>query len=267
MITLSLTFGSGAVSFGNDMPGYFSTEIRDAASQFSVPVRIVQSTAEENSNALRLAVTEEREQRNSLLQEDLAELAKSSYSLGVYQFVLAGLGTIGLLVTLYFTRRSVVAAEKATETTREMMRRQLRAYLLPDTSTVTFDENNNGGVILNFRNGGQSPAIMVGTTAMIEVINVGGTPSDPPVSWEGANFYSMLPGAIRSKTMRLLPTWIEGLRSGALEMHVRGEFQYQDIFGVTHQGLFRLIGGGELGFANEGVLTVASFGNSESSDE
>ncbi|ANM05214.1 hypothetical protein AMC78_CH03145 [Rhizobium phaseoli] len=236
-----------------------------ASYQLSLPVRIVQQPdTETESDRLRQSEQDDRDKENLAIQKELANLGNKTLQLSFWQLILGIVGAFGLLLTLILTRRSVRAAEEATATTREMMRRQLRAYVLVEQVTIVSTDNNTKyGVNIRFRNGGQTPAIDLKVIANWQTFNVGDN-KIPQLPQHQARPFSILPGAERDKLIGWMPAaHAAELNVGMCQMDVIGIATYEDNFGGQHTIHFRYEGGGDHQFKLGSELAAHAVGNYE----
>ena len=238
----------------------------DATPSLSIPVRIVQQPdTETEADRVRQTEQDNRDKENLAVQKELANLASKTLQLSFWQLILGIVGAFGLLFTLILTRRSVRAAEEATVTTREMMRRQLRAYVLVEQVTIVAADNTNTkfGILVRFRNGGQTPAIGLEVIANIQTININDN-KIPQLPKHQNRPFSILPGGKRDKLLGWLPAdHAAELAAGICQMDVIGIATYDDTFGGRHTCHFRYEGGGAHGFLIGSELGAHPVGNYE----
>ncbi|WP_029873364.1 hypothetical protein [Rhizobium leguminosarum] len=237
----------------------------DASPSLSLPVRIVQQpSTETDADRQRQSEQDARDIENLAVQKKLADLTNKTFYLSFWQLILGIMGAVGLLLTLVLTRRSVHAAEEATVTTREMMRRQLRAYVLVEQVTIiSADNNTKYGINVRFRNGGQTPAIALKVIANLQTINVGDN-QIPQLPQDQSRPFSILPGAERDKVLGWFPAdHAAELDAGICQIDVIGIATYEDTFGGQHSCHFRYEGGGIHGFKLNSELPAHPVGNYE----
>jgi hypothetical protein len=231
-----------------------------------VPVRIVeQPDAKTDADRLREQAADDREIKDLIVQERLKDIAQNTFNLSIFQLLLTVIGTAGLLYSLRLARQSTKAAVAAVQVTTQTSRDQLRAYVLVDSNAIVFDPAGRAGVVISFRNGGQSPALdmVIGCQMKVDDINF---PTDmQPVEFNPMmSRFSVLPAGTRQKEIGPVnPLQAHALAVGETIMHVWGEVRYRDIFDRHHYSRFHLIGGGKYGFQNGVALIVNGEGNIE----
>jgi hypothetical protein len=228
--------------------------------EFTLPVKITQEpTAPPDLDAIA------RDKENLAIQSEMRDIAARSYYLALIQTLIAIAGTAGLIYTLRLTRSSTLAAIEAVDINREMMNKQLRAYVLLEQATIVAIPGTSPkfAVALTFRNGGQTPAINLRVDSILES-HFAGDPFvlRPPQPGEGQ--FSILPGAKRDRLVGFFnPLQAAALQRGETELELHGAAYYKDIFGDTHISRFRLYGGGIHGFSVGDELAVSGTGNFE----
>jgi len=108
---------------------------------------------------------------------DAAEKA-ASWSFG--QLFISALGVLGLGVTLWFNRRSLIVAERAIDESRQIGQAQVRAYLSFGKATLVFTSSCEPEITFKVVNTGQSPARKVRLSYELSMISDVGV-WNPPV--------------------------------------------------------------------------------------
>lgn len=115
---------------------------------------------EDKKAALEIKAVERGVARADLdAQEAMAAAANATVKLTIVQVVLSGLGMIGLLVTIYYTRVSVGQTDQSLKMQHGMARRELRAYV--NAKPVDMDGIAVGDrphIRVELRNSGNTPA-------------------------------------------------------------------------------------------------------------
>lgn len=191
-----------------------------------------------------------------------AAAADRSASWGIAQAIFSALGLIGLIWSLYYTRRAVLVAEGATtdaiealkvasrnaDATVDMVRVaqdtahvQLRAYL--DFDGVTFDPNlderDDGTTVVNvsvvLKNYGQTPArdLIVGVQYQIKNalgITFHFTPTDQ------RKHVTIAPQdtGTQNEFVVLNDDLVRNLQTGAYQLIALFDVRYRDVFGQAH---------------------------------
>jgi hypothetical protein len=181
---------------------------------------------------------------------DAAYWAWASFWLGLA-------GTVGLIATLYYTRKAVLAAEEATKDADKALeiaarnadaaaqqvtvaqstaRHQLRAYI--GVAKVTLDVSSSNMIMdritvtVALKNFGQTPArvhTFLWLTIHDEAKEFSVPEHVPPREY-------LAPGATTEIVQRLSPPSddSERLRNGQARLHAIARFEYEDIFGADH---------------------------------
>ncbi|MBX5188838.1 hypothetical protein HJB86_07955 [Rhizobium sp. NZLR3b] len=272
LLVMSVSMQNMPVVYGHEtlQPKIFQiaqTSQPGEAQPFSVPVRIIEQPETKTETGLREDEADARDAKDLAIQERLKDLAQDTLRLSYAQLVLAAVGTIGLLYSLFLARKSTAAAVSAVKVTRQTARDQLRPYVLVETSRVTFNQAGGASVIVTFRNGGQTPALSMVTGANMKVDDPNHPTPLPPFTFEDhplMSRFSVLPGSMREKEVGPIPAGPAGaLATGEVIMHIWGEVRYSDIFGRSHFTRFHLMGGGSYGFREGMALIVRGVGNVE----
>lgn len=144
----------------------------------SLPVRIIDGPPKTIAERQASEASEGREIENLAAQKSVAESTRFIVGLTFAQIVLALLGTLALLITLYFTSKSLAQSVTANENTRmaiktehENTQRSIRAYLgvnninqivaLQEPRPMVEGEEADTFLIVDFQNFGQTPALDV----------------------------------------------------------------------------------------------------------
>jgi hypothetical protein len=232
------------------------------AGRFSVPVRIIEDPIEAERAEQRAERAEKREaddlitqQRSAAAAERGADAAESQKAATWLQTSLAAVGTAALLYTLWLTRRSVEAANRAARAAevsvklaRETAVAQLRAYVFTGVVQGALPPDPIGpfSVKVELRNSGPTPAYNVRPWL---VVFIGGYP-DPGEPFEGpaADFQSttaiLPPGGhvqLYGHTGESLLPSMPGLKASTSAAYVYGEIHYKDVFGHDRWTKFRLV--------------------------
>lgn len=175
-------------------------------------------------------------------------IAEASNKLAFLSVAIGLFGCIGLLASLYFTRKAteaagdaVVAAQAALDHTRDVSEMELRAYLGIEKVTITdLQADERPQAVVALRNYGQTPAY--GMTGWLGV-NVGEAPEGNIITFGPIDFQ---PGAER-KVMRRAdrPFGVMEMMDEETELWVHGSVSYKDAFGKTRQVAFRYAWVGE----------------------
>lgn len=123
-------------------------------SSYSLPIRIIQDKADEESGRRRAENSYENEKKDLAAQESMAKAANDSVVITRLQTILAAIGTIGLIISLGLSLHAVAITRRIGEAT-------VRAYLsivpdAPGDSARTITTSN-----FKILNSGQSPAYNV----------------------------------------------------------------------------------------------------------
>jgi len=172
---------------------------------------------------------------------------------------LVGGGTVLLvLVTLFlvvFTARLWVSTRDLVADTSKNARRQLRAYVNPDSiilwdgTTLTPPQPqraNVPGIVMQWRNTGETPAKNVVSWSRVAVFSPRVEDRyNPPARLDNRFSHTLgrgIPGS-RSVWYRraLTPQQIVDVRTGRLGIYFYGRIEYQDIFGRPHWTTYKFV--------------------------
>jgi HAMP domain-containing protein len=203
----------------------------------------------------------ERAESDLVAQSDMALWAFWMTIVSAGALTATGLGVYWVRETLVETRKAVKAADDAVAVTRDIGKRQLRAYITVIAESIAISP---GQVKVNLfgKNTGQTPALNVRTWSVVAIdsppfdedwLNDSEYPSS--VSDVGAN------GDIRMYAYgphEITPGLADALRAGILGCWVYGTVWYEDFFGEGRITRFRFA----LSVDNENfVLMPADTGN------
>ena len=238
-----------------------------------------------------------RSEYDLIAQREMAIWAFWMVIVSVGSVVTTGIGIIYVARTLREARettkaavRGAIAAEETVKEAREATKaaidgteaafeanaiasrnaeRQLRAYVLVESSQVLIDENGLGGVLLTFKNSSQTPAIDLVIACHMKVELVGSLTELEPVQFNptASKFSVSASGGRDKKVGPVQPSIVGALQSGQSQMIIWGEARYSDIFGRPHWSRFHLVCGGPYGFVHGQTAIVAGSGNDEDKDE
>lgn len=170
------------------------------------------------------------------------------------QTVLIGLGTALLIWTLWYTRQANRAAQDAVSVSRDIGKRQLRAYLLPlSCNNEMVDDDKAILLTVSLGNAGLTPAKNVRLSSM-SIFGEYPWNDGPPVTIpEGIGGATIAPSGELMTAQRLwgseaisVSDAIKLIQSGTHGAWIQGVAKYEDIFGEEHTTRFRFVWGGRL---------------------
>lgn len=190
------------------------------------------------------------------------------------QILLTKLETAALCATLLLTAlatytagRAARAAEKAVDVSSNAAQRQLRAYVLP--SGVQISRFEAGMTVLarvKIKNFGQTPAykLRVRLSYLITSdLNTKSFPISPSNMRTNATYQGPGEHTIMQITDldALTVGDVNAIKAGIRAIFIYGHIDYFDCFGLSHEGSFRFIYGGEYGASPEGQVIQHQEGN------
>jgi hypothetical protein len=209
---------------------------------------------------------EENRQSDLCAQWKAADAAYDAARWAMWSLVLAIIGTAALFATLYWTRKAVHVAMKATTdastalaiaernaqaatdqvaVARETALKQLRAYVGVSAANYTFQLHPDGtggfGAGLEVLNSGQTPAYRF---RHIGVLNLRGFPSDmPDPGLPEGNTHTLFQGmkTYINMGLPLNADQIAGLQNGVLGLFIQIVIEYEDYAGHRHVQTVRYI--------------------------
>ncbi|HVI28877.1 hypothetical protein [Hansschlegelia sp.] len=164
-------------SITNDHSGH-EKSAAEAKKNFSLPVIIMETADQQRSAREREQKTDKHDEANLQAQRQAAQAADRSADVAEWmktptwaQIILASLGTISVLVALYFAYQ----ANRIAETTGK---RQLRAYLTVDVkkALILNPEREVMRVQIRIENNGQTPAMYIRSGTLLTI-----KPHHPPI--------------------------------------------------------------------------------------
>lgn len=222
-----------------------------------IRVEVIEDDAKIEAAERREKEASEREIRDLAAQEGMNSATQAmkratedmrNYSL--VSTVLVGVGTVLLVVTLYYTRQANKAARDAVVVTREIGKRQLRAYLsFKDTKIHEVGFDQYPIATIEVVNQGTTPIFITDNRSMIALHhfpNFGDIQYPDPD--ESARFV-IAPGQKTTMRPRLkdLITVDQsiGLGEGRYIIFVHGRIEFRDVFGEHHWMTYRMKYGGD----------------------
>lgn len=184
----------------------------------------------------------ERQQRDLAAQEGMAVWAFWAASVAAIQAALSLLGLGALIYTLRQSDKSLAEARIANEIARDTAKRELRAYVgIEETSILPAGPEHGSGVVtFQLKNYGHSPAVRVETVISIGVARFQkGLPSRPE-TWDRVGKrlpVDVPPHSTIYRQMKLPAQVFENMfeiESGIMAVFIEIEIAYHDIFRNRH---------------------------------
>ncbi len=210
------------------------------------PVRIVQGPAQSESAKREQREAEQREINDLKAQQLSAESTRKAYYVGVAQAVLAAVGAIGLVYSLFLNRTATKAAVDAVAISRSVGQKQVRAYVgLKVEALGKMDDfvlGKSPTLKAFVKNSGASPAfdmtywglLMVDASDDIAILHDANL---PPEDWTR----SILPpsgeiGIVIKANFQIDSDLLSGARGLQPDRYVYavGQVRYRDVFNVWH---------------------------------
>ncbi|TCP27635.1 hypothetical protein [Rhodovulum adriaticum] len=234
-----------------------TAEQSDQAEPFSLPVQIIESEEAAETRKRGETIDRKLQERDLVAQEGMNRATQSIEQatwwllwVSALSVGFVGVGT-GLLVwTLRLTRQANEAAQAAVAVTREIGKKQVRAYV--GTTSTGFEKLSDDCILLSvgIHNSGLSPAFDLGVISEAFFASYP-LPDERPMPTSHHGFRTTLsPGAEVTTSQRLRGD-VEGAlleirRGAACAAYIQGRVVYRDVFDEWHETRFRFAYGGRL---------------------
>ena len=236
-----------------------SAEVKE---RFVLPVQIIEDPdgAQRATESERKA--EEHDAADLEAQRKAADAAATSAEVAewqkiptIAQLVLAGMAAVGLFVSLYYTRQSIILNRAATDAAVEgnattikaidqeqiNARHQLRAYITASWASAEYD-GRFSQVVMGFQNFGATPALWINIHAECIVVDTGDQIIDLPINRVEAGVYWQALGGGEETSLQVMygdlivDAMIEVQNaSGKKKLLVFGRVRYETIFHEVYE--------------------------------
>lgn len=158
VVGLALLASSGQAQESENESERTADEKQESAEAFSIPIRIVESPEAADARQSGEREAEKREKEDLIAQQGMNTATKRMADYALWQTILIFVGTGALIYTLWLTRQANNAAWAAVDATKDVGKKQVRAYLGIESAKVEPMPGIGCYCFFYLKNYGQSPA-------------------------------------------------------------------------------------------------------------